>query len=69
MKTIAEIADEYERNLVPLRERRDALREQAKVEPSAEVRIRLWRRVGMLDGMLHEGASAIRAMRGERRGK
>ena len=30
MKTIAEIADEYERNLVPLRERRDALREQAK---------------------------------------
>lgn len=45
MKTIAEIADEYERNLVPLRERRDALREQAKAEPSAEVRIRLWRRV------------------------
>ncbi|WP_107631449.1 hypothetical protein [Agathobaculum massiliense] len=69
MKTIAEIADEYERNLVPLRQRRDALREQAKAEPSAEVRIRLWRRVGVLDGMLYEGASAIRAMRGDRRGK
>lgn len=69
MKTIAEIADEYERNLVPLRERRDALREQAKAEPCAERRIQLWRRVGTLDGMLYEGASAIRTMRGERRGK
>ncbi len=69
MKTIAEIADEYERNLVPLRERRDALRVQAKAEPSAELRIRLWHRVGMLDGMIADGVSAIRAMRGGRHGK
>lgn len=69
MKTIAEIADEYERNLVPLRQRRDALKAQAKAEPSAELRIRLWKRVGMLDSMIYEGVSAIRAMRGDRRGK
>ena len=69
MKTIAEIADEYERNLVPLRQRRNALREQAKAEPCAELRCRLWHRVGVLDGMIYEGVSAIRAMRGDRRGK
>ena len=68
MKTIAEIADEYERNLVPLRERRDALRAQAKAEPCAERRIQLWHRIGTLDGMIYEGASSIRAMRGGRRG-
>lgn len=69
MKPIAEIADEYERNLVPLRQRRDELKAQAKAEPSAELRCRLWHRVGMLDGMIFEGTSAIRTMRGERRGK
>ena len=69
MKTIAEIADEYERNLVPLRERRDTLRVQAKAEPCAELRCRLWHRVGMLDGMIADGVSAIRAMRGGRHGK
>ena len=69
MKPIAEIADEYESNLVPLRERRDALKAQAKAEPSAERRCRLWHRVGMLDGMIAEGVSAIRAMRGGRHGK
>ena len=69
MKPIAEIADEYERNLVPLRERRDEVKAQAKAEPSAEVRIRLWHRVGMLDGMIADRVSAIRAMRGGRHGK
>ena len=69
MKPIAEIADEYERNLVPLRERRDEVKAQAKAEPCAELRIRLWHRVGMLDGMIADGVSAIRAMRGDRRGK
>lgn len=69
MKTIAEIADEYERNLGPLRQRRDALRVQAKAEPNAELRIRLWHRVGMLDGMIADGVSAIRAMRGGHHGK
>ena len=34
MKTTAEIADEYERNLVPLRQRRDELKAQAKAEPA-----------------------------------
>ena len=69
MKPIAEIADEYERNLVPLRERRDALRVQAGAEPSAELRWRLWHGVGMLDGMSAGGVSAIRAMRGGHHGK
>ena len=69
MKTVAEIADEYERNLAPLRERRDALREQAKAEPCAELRCRLWHRVGVLDGMIADGVSAIRAMRVGRHGK
>ena len=69
MKTIAEIADEYERNLIPLRQRRDEVKAQAKAEPSAELRIRLWNRVGMLDGMIADGVSAIRAMRGGRHGK
>ena len=39
MKTIAEIADEYERNLVLLRQRRDELKAQAKAEPCAELKI------------------------------
>ena len=68
MKPIAEIADEYERNLVPLRQRRDEVKAQAKAEPSAELRIRLWNRVGVLDGMIADGVSAIRAMRGGRHG-
>lgn len=69
MKTIAEIADEYERNLVPLRQRRDALREQAKAEPCAELRCRLWHRVGVLDGMIDDGVYAVQTMRGGHRGK
>ena len=69
MKTIAEMIPEYEGNLDALRQRRDALREQAKAEPCAELRCRLWHRVGVLDGMIDEGVSAIRAMRGDRRGK
>ncbi len=69
MKTTAEIADEYERNLVLLRQRRDALKAQAKAEPDAKKRIRLWRRVGMLDGMITSSAEAVSIMRGERRGQ
>lgn len=69
MKPIAEIADEYERNLVPLRQRRDEVKAQAKAEPSAELRCRLWHRVGVLEGMIDEGVSAIRTMRGDRCGK
>ena len=69
MKTTAEIADEYERNLVPLRQRRDELKAQAKAEPSAELRFRLWRRVGLLDGMITSSSEAVDIMRGGRRGK
>ena len=68
MKPIAEIADEYERNLVPLRERRDEVKAQANAEPCAERRIRLWHRGGALDGMIADGVSSIRAMRGGRHG-
>lgn len=69
MKPIAEIADEYERNLVLLRQRRDEVKAQAKAEPCAELRIRLWKRVGMLDGMIADGARDVALMRGDRRGK
>ena len=69
MKTTAEIADEYERNLVLLRPRRAELKAQAKAEPSAELRFRLWRRVGLLDGMITSSSEAVDIMRGGRRGK
>ena len=68
MKTIAEISDEYERNLVPLRQRRDELKAQAKAEPDAKKRIRLWHRVGLLDGMITSSAEAMDIMRGGRHG-
>lgn len=68
MKTTAEIADEYERNLVLLRQRRDALKAQAKAEPDAKKRIRLWHRVGLLDGMITDSAVAMYLMRGGRHG-
>ena len=69
MKSTAEIADEYERNLVLLRQRRDALKAQAKAEPDAKKRIRLWHRVGLLDGMITSSAEAVSIMRGKRRGQ
>ena len=69
MEPIAEIADEYERNLVLLRQRRAELKAQAKAEPSAELRFRLWRRVGLLDGMITSSSEAVDIMRGGRRGK
>ena len=68
MKTTAEIADEYERNLVPLRQRRDELKAQARAEPDAKRRILLWRRAGMLDGMITDSVDAVRIMRGGRHG-
>lgn len=68
MKTIAEIADEYERNLVPLRQRRDELKAQARAEPDAKKRVRLWRRACILDGMITSSAEAMDIMRGGRHG-
>lgn len=68
MKTTAEIADEYERNLVPLRQRRDELKAQARAEPDAKKRIQLWHRVGLLDGMITSSAEAMNIMRGGRHG-
>ena len=69
MKTIAEIADEYERNLIPLRQRRDELKAQAKAEPDADKRMCLWRRACILDGMITSSSEAVDIMRGGRRGK
>lgn len=63
MKSITEIAEEYERNLEPMRRRRDELKALAKAEPCAELRIRLWQRVGMLEGMIYSSADAIARMR------
>lgn len=68
MKTTAEIADEYERNLVLLRQRRDELKAQARAELDAKKRIRLWHRVGLLDGMITSSAEAMDIMRGGRHG-
>ena len=69
MKSIAEIADEYERNLVLLRQRRDELKAQARAEPDAKKRIRLWHRVVLLDGMITSSAEAMAIMRGGRHGQ
>ena len=69
MKTIAEISDEYERNLVPLRQRRDELKAQAKAEPDAKKRMCLWRRACILDGMITDSAVAMYLMRGGCHGK
>ena len=68
MKTTAEIADEYERNLVPLRQRRDELKAQAKAEPDADKRMCLWRRAGRPDGMRAGRAGGTSIMRGGRHG-
>lgn len=68
MKTTAEIADEYERNLVPLRQRRDELKAQASAERNLNKRIRLCHRVGLLDGMITDSAVAMYLMRGGRHG-
>ena len=69
MKSIAEIADEYERNLVLLPQRRDELKAQARAEPDAKKRIRLWHRVVLLDGMITSSAEAMDIMRGGRHGQ
>ena len=69
MKTIAEIADEYERNLIPLRQRRDELKAQARAERNLNKRIRLWHRVVLLDGMITSSAEAMDIMRGGRYGQ
>ena len=68
MKSIAEIADEYERNLVLLRQRRDELKAQGKAEPDADKRMCLWRRACILDGMITSSAEAVSIMRGGRHG-
>nr|WP_297175129.1 hypothetical protein [uncultured Agathobaculum sp.] len=69
MKFIPEIADEYACNLVLLRQRRDALKAQAKAERNAELRLRLWRRVYLLDCMIMDGARAVHLMRDRRHGE
>ena len=65
MKTLEEMADEYERNLVPLRRRRDDLREKAKQAWPQSERNMLWRRIGILDGMITSSAQDIAQMRGD----
>lgn len=68
MKTIAEIVDEYECNLALLRQRRDEVKAQIKSERDLNLRIRLWHRVDMLEGMINDGVHAVRTMRGDIRG-
>ena len=55
----------YSRESIALR---DALKAQAKAEPDAKKRIRLWHRVGLLDGMIPSSADAVSIMRGGRHG-
>lgn len=68
MKTIAEIADEYERNLIPLRQRRTEVKAQFKSERNLKLRIRLWHRAVMLEDMIDDGVHALQIMRGDIRG-
>ena len=69
MKSLCEMANEYEENLTALRVRRDALKKQASEECSAELRVRLWRRITMLDAMISDSVYAVIRMRGGRHGK
>lgn len=69
MKTLAEIAEEYERNLVLLRQRRTEVQTQLKSERNLNMRKRLWHRAVMLEGMIDDGVYAVRTMRGGHRGK
>ena len=68
VKSIAEIADEYERNLLRLRQRRDEVSVLIRAERCAERRWKLHKRVEILEQMIFESASAIAVMRGERHG-
>ena len=68
MKSIAEIADEYERNLKLLEQRRAEVRARYLAEPSAERRWKLRKRIEVLEQMIFESAGAIAEMRGERHG-
>ena len=62
VKSIAEIADEYERNLIRLKQRRDEVALLIRAEQCAE------RRVEVLEQMIFESAGAIAVMRGVRHG-
>lgn len=65
MKPLAEIADEYERNLSRLVEYRDELRDRVASAPSHEQRRKLQRQVWMVESMIYESSRAIGIMRGE----
>lgn len=62
MKPIAEIADEYKRNVAVLLARCAELDALAKSEPSAELRIQLRERQSKLDYMIRDGQYAIKQM-------
>lgn len=68
MKTLAEIAEEYERNLVLLRQRRTEVQTQLKSERNLNMRKRLWHRAVMLEDMIDDGFHALQTMRGDIRG-
>lgn len=68
VKSIAEIADEYDRNLIRLKLRRDEVALLIRAEQCAERRWKLHKRVEVLERMIFESAGAIAVMRGERHG-
>lgn len=62
MKTTAEIADEYERNLVLLRQRRAELKAQAQAEPSAKLRHALTERIVLINEIIASTTAALDLM-------
>lgn len=62
-KTIREIADEYERNLVPMRQRRDELRQQLESMPRGTQPYRLRQRITRLAAMISSTEVAVNVMR------
>lgn len=62
-KSIREIAEQYERDLVPLRQRRDALQQQLEGMPRSTEQYHLRMRVVRLNGMISSTTASINLMR------
>lgn len=61
-KTIREIADQCERDLVPMRQRRDELRQQLESMPHGTQQYRLRQRITRLAAMISSTEAAINVM-------
>ena len=62
-QSIREIAEQYERDLVPLRQRRDALQQQLGNMPRSTEQYHLRMRILRLNGMISSTTASINLMR------